>query len=77
MAIFKYRGITTAGKNVKATIQADDSTELKKILRTQGIILSDYEQLSEKRRSNFFAAQTCQGGQLWHCLRYFGVLTGR
>ena len=75
MAIFKYKGITTAGKNVKATIQADDPTELKKILRTQGIILSDYEQLSEKRRSNFFAVSSkAKKGEFVTFCRQFAIM---
>ena len=50
MAIYKYRGVNAKGKNVKATIQADSPTELKQILKSQGVILSDYQQLSEKRQ---------------------------
>lgn len=58
MAIYKYKGIDEKGKIISNTEQADDITELKRILKQKNIILSEYVQLKEKRRSNFFAVSS-------------------
>ena len=75
MAIFKYKGVNQEGKTIKDTIQADDATQLKKILRGKGIILSDYEQLKEKRRSNFFAVSSkAKKGEFVTFCRQFAIM---
>ena len=75
MAIFKYKGVNASGKTVKDTIQADDAVSLKKLLRSQGIILSDYEQLKEKRRSNFFSVSSkAKKGEFVTFCRQFAIM---
>ena len=75
MAIFKYKGVNANGKTVKDTIQADDAVSLKKLLRSQGIILSDYEQLKEKRRSNFFSVSSkAKKGEFVTFCRQFAIM---
>jgi type IV pilus assembly protein PilC len=75
MAIYKYTGIDARGKNVKSTIQADDPTALKKILKSKGIIISDYQQMSEKRRSNFFAVSSkAKKGEFVTFCRQFAIM---
>lgn len=75
MAIFKYKGVNEKGKNVTDTMQADDPTQLKKILRSKGIILSDYQQLKEKRRSNFFAVSSkAKKGEFVTFCRQFAIM---
>ena len=75
MAIYKVKGINNKGKTVKETIQADDPTQLKKLLKAQGIILSDYEQMQEKRRSNFFAVSSkAKKGEFVTFCRQFAIM---
>lgn len=75
MAIFKYVGVNEKGKTVKDTIQAEDSIQLKRILKTKGVILSDYTQLKEKRRSNFFAVSSkAKKGEFVTFCRQFAIM---
>lgn len=75
MAIFKYVGVNEKGKTVKDTIQAEDSIQLKRILKSKGVILSDYTQLKEKRRSNFFAVSSkAKKGEFVTFCRQFAIM---
>lgn len=58
MPIFKYDGIDSDGKRIHSTQQAEDSQDLKRILKGRKITIRSYTQLKEKRTSDFLAVSS-------------------
>ena len=58
MAVYEWRGITTAGKEVKGTRDADNPRVLRTTLRKDGILVTEVLEESEARVKKATSAAT-------------------
>ncbi|MBX7231043.1 MAG: type II secretion system inner membrane protein GspF [Bdellovibrionales bacterium] len=64
MAIFEYRGLNRAGKNVRGTVEADNSKTARSRLKKDGIFVIDLKDKSKSTKKNKGNKPSSQGGSV-------------